>query len=119
MEFHQCVSEILNDPKVIEETLHFSLRTGNLTLVQMVTHAFAPHGLTVVAVLQESHAVVHTWPEIAFVAVDIFTCGDEGDLQGVCTALIRAWKPRQYNVRCFEREAMVPVGYEPGEERHP
>lgn len=40
-----------------------------------VYHKFVPHGITAVVVLEESHAVVETWPEYRVATVNIFTCG--------------------------------------------
>lgn len=45
-----------------------------LAVVQAVKHEFFPHGMTAVAVLSESHAAIHTFPEWEQVFVDVFTC---------------------------------------------
>jgi S-adenosylmethionine decarboxylase len=114
MEFHQCTSGILNDAAALEETLGAGIRAGKLTLVQTMVHAFAPHGLSGVAVLRESHLAMHTWPEFGFVAADLFTCGEGGDPEAVCAALAEALRPRRYDVRWFAREALVDVGERQG-----
>ena len=33
------------------------------------------HGVSGVITLAESHISIHTWPEIFFAAIDVFTCG--------------------------------------------
>ncbi|TMI73341.1 MAG: adenosylmethionine decarboxylase, partial [Bacillati bacterium ANGP1] len=33
-------------------------------------------GVSGVVVISESHMSLHTWPEVGYVALDIFTCGD-------------------------------------------
>ena len=43
----------------------------------MVTHKFQPLGVTGLARLAESHISIHTWPEIGYAAVDVFTCGEQ------------------------------------------
>ncbi len=36
---------------------------------------FKPQGVTGLALLAESHISIHTWPEIGYAAIDVFTCG--------------------------------------------
>ena len=36
---------------------------------------FVPQGVSIVVVLAESHASLHTWPEQGAVLVDVFACG--------------------------------------------
>jgi len=49
------------------------------------------HGVTGVVLLAESHISIHTWPEHALAAVDIFVCGPhasaEAALGEICGAL--------------------------------
>jgi len=40
-------------------------------------HRFSPVGVSGVVVISESHLSVHTWPETGYVALDIYTCGED------------------------------------------
>lgn len=51
-----------------------ALSACGATIVKVASHAYPGQGLTCVAILEESHAVVHTWPESGIVHVDVFTC---------------------------------------------
>ncbi|MEO6753049.1 MAG: adenosylmethionine decarboxylase, partial [Chthoniobacteraceae bacterium] len=42
-------------------------------------YTFSPHGVSGVVVIAESHVAIHTWPEHAYAAVDIFSCGTKLD----------------------------------------
>jgi S-adenosylmethionine/arginine decarboxylase-like enzyme len=42
-------------------------------------HDFNPVGVSVFAILSESHASVHSWPEKNFVVVDYFSCSEKPD----------------------------------------
>lgn len=51
-------------------------KAAGATVVGSRFRRFAPHGVTGVVLLAESHVTVHTWPELGFAAFDVFTCGD-------------------------------------------
>ena len=46
------------------------------TVIEETFHRFAPHGISGVVVIAESHLTIHAWPESGYAAVDVFTCGD-------------------------------------------
>ena len=49
----------------------------NATLLKIDLHQFSPSGgISGVAIIQESHISIHTWPEYRYAAIDIFVCGD-------------------------------------------
>lgn len=56
-----------------------ALAESKMTIVDSTFKHFEPEGTTAVWVLAESHMAIHTYPEHKFIAVDIFTCGEEGD----------------------------------------
>ena len=52
---------------------------ANAEVREIVFHRFIPHGVSGVVVIAESHLSIHTWPEIGYAAVDIYTCGSHTD----------------------------------------
>jgi S-adenosylmethionine decarboxylase len=66
----------LTDIEVIRSTLIRAVEACNATLLHIHLHHFGESGgISGVAVLAESHISIHTWPERAFAAIDIFMCG--------------------------------------------
>lgn len=53
-----------------------ALQMSNATIVRIIGEKFQPQGVTLLALLAESHCSIHTWPEIGYAAVDLYTCGD-------------------------------------------
>jgi S-adenosylmethionine decarboxylase len=66
----------LNAPGFLQETMRAALMGEGATILQEVVHRFEPQGVTVVFVLAESHASLHTYPEHGALMADFFTCGD-------------------------------------------
>jgi len=75
----ECNIEFLKDIENLKKILNEVVVEAKLTKVGETYHQFQPFGATGVVLLAESHISVHTWPEKAMVAVDVFTCGEEGD----------------------------------------
>lgn len=78
-ELHGCPAELLNDVTLVERCMVEAARAAGASIDNTSFHHFAPHGVSGVVVIQESHLAIHTWPEFGFAAVDIFTCGSQTD----------------------------------------
>lgn len=78
-EFFDCDPNILNNVKLIEELMVNAALECGATIVQKCFHMFNPHGVSGVVIIQESHLAIHTWPELGYAAVDLFTCGESCD----------------------------------------
>jgi len=70
---------LLDDDVFLRTTLASTLTEAGATVCDVIAHRFEPQGVTVLAMLAESHASVHTYPEIGAAFVDVFTCGDQAD----------------------------------------
>ena len=70
-----CSVPFLNEVDPIQELMLQAASLAQARVVNALFHQFAPQGVTGVVVLEESHLSIHTWPETAYVAVDIYTCG--------------------------------------------
>lgn len=68
---------LLNDQKLIRESLIAAANAGKFAILDMSVHRLEPRGVTGYALLAESHISVHTWPQHNYAAIDIFTCSDK------------------------------------------
>lgn len=74
-----CETGRLDDlPTLTRLTERAALATGARVL-RVVAERFEPQGVTVVALLAESHASLHTYPEHGIAYWDCFTCGQGCD----------------------------------------
>jgi S-adenosylmethionine decarboxylase len=60
----------------IREALEEAVKASGATLLRLIVHTFEPYGVSAVAIVSESHLFIHTWPEMRYIAVDVFTCGE-------------------------------------------
>jgi S-adenosylmethionine decarboxylase len=66
---------LTNLPK-IRKTLKDAVEACGATLLTIDLHKFSPNGgVSGMAILQESHISIHSWPEYEYAALDIFVCG--------------------------------------------
>jgi S-adenosylmethionine decarboxylase proenzyme len=79
--------ETLDDQDALVNALESILVGANATIVNSIAHHFEPTGVSVVLLLAESHASIHTWPEHGVAFVDIFTCGDHANPEAAVRAL--------------------------------
>ncbi|WP_086845169.1 adenosylmethionine decarboxylase [Amycolatopsis kentuckyensis] len=78
-ELHGIDSGLLDDPVRLGELLRAAVTEAGATVLDVVAQRFAPQGATVIALLAESHASVHTYPEHGSLFADVFTCGERAD----------------------------------------
>lgn len=98
----------LDDETAVCSALRSSLAEAGASVLSTHAERFQPHGITVVAVLSESHASVHTWPEHQSAFVDVFTCGDTADPQLATELLARRLGARQVHLRTVDRGSPGP-----------
>ncbi|GAA0539617.1 adenosylmethionine decarboxylase [Saccharopolyspora thermophila] len=95
--------ELLDDEQFLRDTLHHALDESRATVCQMIAKRFEPQGVTVLALLSESHASLHTYPEDGSIFIDVFTCGHTAQPERAVQLLAEALKPTTQNVRTIHR----------------
>lgn len=88
----------LNSTLAVEHALREIVDALNLTLLSLNVHPFSPVGVTGVAIVSESHIVIHTWPELGYAAVDVFTCGDQRNPEDALPVLRAHFAPERVQV---------------------
>ena len=67
----------LDDIAHVEAALRRATEAARATLLKIDLHRFTDTGgISGVAIIAESHISIHTWPERAYAAIDVFMCGD-------------------------------------------
>ncbi len=104
-----CIQELygadfakLNDEAFVHSSLAEAAQVAGATLLDIKTHLFEPQGVTGFVLLAESHISIHTWPELGYAAVDVYTCGDRTDPHKAC----------EYLKECFEADDWAVVSLE-------
>lgn len=91
-EIYGCDFDLLNDVKKVEESMIKAALEAGAEIREYVFHKFSPQGVSGVVVISESHLAIHTWPELGYAAVDVFTCGDNIDPWDACNFLVEKFK---------------------------
>lgn len=76
-EYYECNSNTLDNLEKMEQLLLEAAHRANAKVINKFFHKFSPNGITGVVMLAESHISIHTWPDLNYAAVDIFTCGEK------------------------------------------
>lgn len=72
-----CDPALLRDEAALNKMFERAIAASNATILKSASHKFSGEGgVTGLFLLSESHAAYHTYPELNYIAVDIFTCGD-------------------------------------------
>ena len=108
LELYQCDQAKLNDEAFIRTTITSSAKIAGATLINLVTHSFKPQGVTGLALLAESHISIHTWPEIGYAAIDVFTCGDHTMPEKACKLLSKDFSAQHFSFKNIARK--IPRG---------
>jgi S-adenosylmethionine decarboxylase len=93
----------IRDNHTILRGMDEGLGRSGATLCGLQVRQFDPVGLTVVYLLSESHASVHTYPERNALFFDAFTCGTVCDPKAFLDALVAALGPCDVRVKVFRR----------------
>jgi S-adenosylmethionine decarboxylase len=96
-EIYGCDAEILNNKEFIETIMVDSALKAGAEIREVAFHKFSPQGISGVVIISESHLTIHTWPELGYAAVDVFTCGDR----------INPWNACNYMTEKFNAKNMT------------
>ncbi len=95
--------KIIEDPKEIEKILILAAKKANNTPLEVTIHKFSPQGITGVVLLAESHIALHAWPEINYVGVDIYTCGEKANPFKALEYLQEEFHPQKVELKQIKR----------------
>jgi S-adenosylmethionine decarboxylase len=91
--------------KVQEIMVNAALEAG-AEVREVAFHKFSPQGVSGVVVISESHLAIHTWPELGYAAVDVFTCGDRVNPWDACNYVAERFQAEEVSASEVRRGLM-------------
>lgn len=95
LDLYDCDQALLDNYEELERLLQVALNMAGAKILRIFGEKFEPQGVTLLALLAESHASIHTWPEIGYAAVDLYTCGDTTNTHKAAEFLKTKFKSKQ------------------------
>ncbi len=106
---------IANDPDYLKKIVVDAVRKANATLVDLRAWRFggAKGGVSVIALVLESHIALHTWPYYEYATLDIYTCGENTDPWKAFNYIVSKIKPKHYKVHYADRSSIESLNVSP------
>lgn len=95
--YSECDHNALVNLPDLEQVLFVAAKKSGATVLNSAKHIFEGDGLTMVLLLSESHASIHTYPECDSCFVDLFTCGEKCSSEDFDEVLRLYLRPKTVN----------------------
>ena len=102
--YKECDQKALTDLPKLKEALTKAAEKSGAHILDSVDYIFEPDGLTMVILLSESHASIHTYPEYGACFVDLFTCGHTCSSDAFDKVLREYLQPKKVDYSKIERD---------------
>ena len=91
---YDCDEQLLKDEKALREIVVKAAEIGNMTLLDVKSWKIG-EGVSLVAIVLESHIAIHTWPEYRFATLDVYSCGMHTDPEAAFNYIVRMLKAKR------------------------
>ncbi|MEM0086937.1 MAG: adenosylmethionine decarboxylase [Candidatus Micrarchaeaceae archaeon] len=104
-------NRILTDMAALEAATIKAAELGNMHIVSIMKKQFkiqgSPNngGVSIIALIKESHIALHTWPESAYATIDIYSCGAQTNPDASFMYFVGVMKPKSYKKYFADRSS--------------
>ena len=103
VDMYGCSARNLENADLIKETSLHAIEEAAMNLVNFTCHRSQPYGMTALTVTVEGHLAIHTYPQLGYAAIDVFTCSDYSSPEAVVSVLKRWLKPEKTKMTSIKR----------------
>jgi S-adenosylmethionine decarboxylase len=99
--------ELLTDKDLLEKIVLEAVNIAKMNLVEIKAWKFGGKkgGVSVIALVEESHIALHTWNEYKYATLDVYTCGEQSDPQAAFNYIVAQLQPRRYQMFYADRSS--------------
>jgi len=98
---------VISDEERLREIVIRAVKEANAKLWEVKSWKFGGEkgGVSVIALVTESHIAIHTWTEYRYATVDIYTCGEHTDPKKAFDYILSQLKPKYYTYNYADRSS--------------
>ncbi|MCE4607091.1 MAG: adenosylmethionine decarboxylase [Desulfurococcales archaeon] len=102
--------DILWDEELLVNTVKKAVEEAGATLYDLKSWRIEGEkgGVSVIALVLESHISIHTWPGYRYATVDVYTCGENADPWRGFEVILSRLNPKFYTVHYSDRSSLPP-----------
>lgn len=106
----ECKEGTLTDLTMLKKIMTEAVIKSGATILNMTDHVFESDenmdkpGYTSMYLLSESHATIHTYPEVRSCFIDIFTCGTKCSYNEFDRYICSYLEPKEINFKVIKRD---------------
>jgi len=107
--------EIASNEDLLKQIVLEASKLANMTIYEVKSWSFGGKkgGVSVIALVIESHIAIHTWIEYRYATVDVYTCGEKSDPWKAFEYIVSKLKPVYYTVNYADRSSMTFIKSQP------
>ena len=102
-DLYNCPAKPLKKATTLRSILIKAAEKAGFNIVGESFHQFEPFGATGIILIANSHISAHTWPELGFVALDIYSCDGKEKAKKATEFLVKAFKPKRNKIKEVKR----------------
>ncbi|RLG86721.1 MAG: adenosylmethionine decarboxylase [Thermoprotei archaeon] len=102
--------KILDDEELLRKTVIEAINEAGATLLEIKSWKIPGDkgGVSIIAIVLESHVALHTWTKYRYATLDIYTCGEKADPWKAFNYILKVLKPKYYTVNYADRSS-IPI----------
>ena len=98
-----CKNNKLTDIDLIKSTLQELLAELQLTMINFAAEKINDDQFVLVAILNQGHITMHVYPELKYVAMDIFLCQENAEPDKLAQSIRTFFKPDKTKTTVLKR----------------
>ncbi|RLF07056.1 MAG: adenosylmethionine decarboxylase [Thermoprotei archaeon] len=104
---YDCDPTIISDEDALRRIVKEAVERSKCTLYELKSWKFGGEmgGVSVIALVTESHIAVHTWVEYNYATVDVYTCGRTSDPEAAFDFIVSQLRPKEYTKHFSDRSS--------------
>ncbi|MCD6368557.1 MAG: adenosylmethionine decarboxylase [Thermoproteales archaeon] len=105
---YEVDSRLLGDKEYLEKIVINAVKIAEATLIEVKSWRIEGDkgGVSVIALIDESHIALHTWVKYSYATLDVYTCGEKADPWKAFNYIVKELKPKAYTVHYSDRSSL-------------